>query len=153
MVRSNRSLVRDQEHYCRTDKILRLPGCSDNMVCSSPQSNRPSSMVQSRYRRKCTHHSDLDARHATVNQHQLACVSIMPRLFQKTAVVVRHVRTLLGIQNLACKMIGVDKYTASRVIHRVTDASLGVHANTSTSGQTESQLHANRWLSQRHTLQ
>ena len=110
MVRSNRSLVRDQEHYCRTEKVLRLPGCSDNVICSSPQSNRPSSMVQSRYRRKGTHHSDLDARHATVNQHQLACVSIMPRLFQKTAVVVCHVRTLLEIYDdieLHAKFLGL----------------------------------------------
>ena len=42
--------------------------------------------------RKYTHHSDLDARHAIVNLHKLACVTITPRLVQQPAIAVRHVR-------------------------------------------------------------
>ena len=42
--------------------------------------------------RNYTHHSDLDARPATVNLHKLACVTITPRLVQQPASAVRHVR-------------------------------------------------------------
>ena len=53
--------------------------------------NRLSTKFMSRHW-KYKHHSDLDARHATVNLHKLACVTITPRLVQQPAIVMRHVR-------------------------------------------------------------
>ena len=64
---------------------------TSGLVCSSLLPSRLSTKVMSRHR-KYTHRSDLDARHATVNLHKLACVTITPRLVQQPAIAVRHVR-------------------------------------------------------------
>ena len=56
-------------------------------IAPSPQSTK----FMSRHR-KYTHHSDLDTRHATVNLHKLACVTVTPRLVQQPAIALRHVR-------------------------------------------------------------
>ena len=66
-----------------TDISLRL-------VCSSPRPSRLSTKFMSRHR-KYTHHSELDARHTTVNLNKQACVTITLRLVQQPAIAGRHV--------------------------------------------------------------
>ena len=78
------------QHVCKLFACSHPVGISLRLVCSSPLPSRLSTKFMSRHQ-KYTYHSDLDAWHAIVNLHKLACVTITPRLVQQPAIAVRHV--------------------------------------------------------------
>ena len=94
--RSSEFLVREVFLRSLPDKIsivvaastsgFRDLGISPRLVCSSPLPSRLSTKFMSGHR-KYTHHSYLNARHATVNLHKLACVTItISHAFRETPV-------------------------------------------------------------------